>query len=60
MDQTNQHVGVSRVNSLTIYICVTIACVGDLRMGCKSDADEQLILHIGFQEFVKLGVPERV
>lgn len=30
--------------------------IGDSRLGCKSDADEQLILHIGFQEFVKVGV----
>jgi len=28
--------------------------VGDTRLGCKSDADEQLILHIAFQEFVKV------
>ena len=28
--------------------------IGDTRLGCKSDADEQLILHVGFQEFVKV------
>jgi len=28
--------------------------IGDSRLGCKSDADEQLILHIAFQEFVKV------
>lgn len=28
--------------------------IGDSRLGCKSDADEQLILHIGFSEFVKV------
>mmetsp|Transcript_5922 Transcript_5922/g.11002 ORF Transcript_5922/g.11002 Transcript_5922/m.11002 type:complete len:195 (+) Transcript_5922:73-657(+) len=28
--------------------------IGDSRLGCKSDADEQLILHISFQEFVKI------
>jgi len=28
--------------------------IGDSRLGCKSDADEQLILHIAFQETVKL------
>ena len=28
--------------------------LGDSRLGCKSDADEQLILHISFQEFVKV------
>jgi hypothetical protein len=28
--------------------------IGDTRLGCKSDADEQLILHIAFQEFVKI------
>jgi hypothetical protein len=28
--------------------------IGDSRLGCKSDADEQLILHVGFQEFVKV------
>jgi len=28
--------------------------IGDTRLGCKSDADEQLILHIEFQEFVKV------
>ena len=37
--------------------------IGDSRLGCKSDADEQLILHISFQEFVKvrrsMGIYER-
>ena len=28
--------------------------LGDSRLGCKSDADEQLIIHIAFQEFVKV------
>jgi len=28
--------------------------IGDSRLGCKSDADEQLILHIAFQDFVKI------
>lgn len=28
--------------------------IGDTRLGCKSDADEQLIVHISFQEFVKV------
>lgn len=28
--------------------------IGDSRLGCKSDADEQLILHISFNEFVKI------
>jgi hypothetical protein len=28
--------------------------IGDSRLGCKSDADEQLILHIAFQEFVRV------
>lgn len=28
--------------------------IGDTRLGCKSDADEQLILHIEFQEHVKV------
>jgi hypothetical protein len=28
--------------------------IGDSTLGCKSDADEQLILHISFQEFVKV------
>ena len=28
--------------------------IGDSRLGCKSDADEQLILHVAFQEFVKV------
>jgi hypothetical protein len=28
--------------------------IGDSRLGCKSDTDEQLILHIAFQEFVKI------
>jgi hypothetical protein len=28
--------------------------IGDSRLGCKSDADEQLILHIAFREFVKV------
>jgi hypothetical protein len=30
--------------------------IGDTRLGCKSDADEQLILHIAFQEFVKVRI----
>lgn len=29
--------------------------IGDSRLGCKSDADEQLILHIAFNEFVKVN-----
>ena len=28
--------------------------IGDTRLGCKSDADEQLILHFEFSEFVKV------
>lgn len=28
--------------------------IGDSRLGCKSDADEQLIIHIAFSEFVKV------
>ena len=28
--------------------------IGDPRLGCKSDADEQLILHFEFSEFVKV------
>lgn len=28
--------------------------IGDSVLGCKSDADEQLILHIAFQDFVKI------
>lgn len=28
--------------------------IGDTRLGCKSDADEQLIIHISFNEFVKV------
>mmetsp|Transcript_20200 Transcript_20200/g.26047 ORF Transcript_20200/g.26047 Transcript_20200/m.26047 type:complete len:193 (+) Transcript_20200:135-713(+) len=28
--------------------------IGDSRLGCKSDADEQLIIHIAFREFVKI------
>ena len=28
--------------------------IGDSRLGCKSDADEQLILHVAFQEFVRI------
>jgi hypothetical protein len=28
--------------------------IGDSRLGCKSDADEQLILHVAFQSFVKI------
>jgi PITH domain len=28
--------------------------IGDSQLGCKSDADEQLILHIAFNEFVKV------
>ena len=28
--------------------------IGDNRLGCKSDTDEQLIIHISFQEFVKV------
>lgn len=28
--------------------------IGDTRLGCKSDADEQLILHLSFREMVKI------
>jgi hypothetical protein len=28
--------------------------IGDSRLGCKSDADEQIIIHISFKEFVKV------
>lgn len=28
--------------------------IGDTRLGCKSDADEQLILHVSFNEAVKV------
>jgi PITH domain len=28
--------------------------IGDSRLGCKSDADEQLLVHIAFKEFVKI------
>jgi len=28
--------------------------MGDSRLGCKSDADEQLIIHVAFHEFVKI------
>jgi hypothetical protein len=28
--------------------------IGDTRLGCKSDTDEQLILHLAFIEFVKV------
>ena len=28
--------------------------IGDSRLGCKSDADEQLIVHFEFSEFVKV------
>ena len=28
--------------------------IGDSRLGCKSDADEQIILHVAFNEFVKV------
>jgi len=28
--------------------------IGDSRLGCKSDADEQLIIHVAFSEFVKV------
>ena len=29
--------------------------IGDSTLGCKSDTDEQLIIHISFQEFVKVS-----
>jgi len=29
--------------------------IGDTRLGCKSDADEQLILHVSFNEAVKVS-----
>lgn len=28
--------------------------IGDSTLGCKSDTDEQLIIHISFKEFVKV------
>lgn len=30
--------------------------IGDSRLGCKSDADEQIILHVEFSEFVKVRI----
>jgi hypothetical protein len=30
--------------------------IGDSTLGCKSDADEQLIIHVSFQEFVKVSL----
>lgn len=30
--------------------------IGDTRLGCKSDTDEQLILHFEFKEVVKVSV----
>jgi hypothetical protein len=30
--------------------------IGDSRLGMQSDADEQLIIHLAFQEFVKVSV----
>jgi len=29
--------------------------MGDTRLGCKSDADEQLIIHVAFNEHVKVS-----
>ena len=29
--------------------------IGDSRLGMQSDADEQLIIHLAFQEFVKVS-----
>lgn len=29
--------------------------IGDSTLGCKSDSDEQLIIHIAFKEFVKVN-----
>lgn len=29
--------------------------IGDSRLGCKSDTDEQLIIHIAFHDFVKVS-----
>lgn len=31
--------------------------IGDSRLGLQSDADEQLIVHISFQEFVRVHGP---
>ena len=28
--------------------------IGDTRLGCKSDADEQIIIHVAFNEFCKV------
>ena len=33
---------------------ITNLFIGDSRLGCKSDADEQLILHVAFNETVKV------
>lgn len=30
--------------------------IGDSTLGCCSDTDEQMILHISFQEFVKVNI----
>jgi len=32
--------------------------IGDSRLGCKSDADEQLIIHLAFTEFVRVSVQQ--
>ena len=29
--------------------------MGDSRLGCKSDTDEQLIIHLAFHDFVKVS-----
>jgi hypothetical protein len=34
--------------------------IGDSRLGCKSDSDEQLILHIAFNEFVKVSTVDSI
>lgn len=29
--------------------------IGDSRLGCKSDVDEQLIIHLAFRDFVRVS-----
>jgi len=56
MDLTRSHLDKSECyarNAATAFP-MTNLFIGDTRLGCKSDADEQIIIHVSFNEFCKV------
>jgi hypothetical protein len=49
LDKPNSH-----AKNVASGFPMTNLFIGDSRLGCKSDTDEQLILHVEFQEFVRI------